>query len=321
MVAPRIDRSQVAISRRRALTGVAGLTFAIALEQGGVSNAAERNAEPRQEGFELSTIAQGVDQSDSASLGRMARQAVIEIFRNRDPTAIDRFFLESFVQHDPNLADGRSGLKAFAEEIASSPKSDVTIYRTLVDGDVVMLHSRYESWRDFPGPVIAFDLFRFAGGKIVEHWGGQELEAPPNPSGHTQVDGPTAVVDRDQTEENRALVRAFKQVVTVELRFDRFDEFIEGDNYTQHASKVGDGTARMKARVSEVAKPGSTPVLLPRRYVAEGNFVLAIVEARTEPPTVNYDLFRVDIGKIAEHWDVLSVIPPRDQWQNANGPF
>jgi predicted SnoaL-like aldol condensation-catalyzing enzyme len=260
-------------------------------------------------------------QSHPADLGAMARQAVIEIFHNRDPAAIDRFFSQSFIQHDPNIADGMSGLTAFVAQIASSPNNNVAIYRTLVDGDIVMLHAKYESWPGFAGPVIAFDLFRFADKKIVEHWGGQELEAPPNPSNHTQVDGPTAVVDRDRTEQNRALVRAFKQVVTVELRFDRVDDFIEGDNYTQHASKVGDGTARMKARVSGVAKPGSTPVLLPRRYVAEGNFVLAIVEARTEPPTVNYDLFRVENGRVAEHWDVLSVIPPPDRRKNANGPF
>jgi predicted SnoaL-like aldol condensation-catalyzing enzyme len=261
------------------------------------------------------------DQAGGADLGAIARRAVIEIFQDRDPAAVDRFFAESFVQHDPNLADGRSGLKAFAADIARAPNSNVTIYRTLVDGDIVMLHSKFEGLRGFAGPVVAFDLFRFADGKIVEHWGGQELEASPNPSGHTQVDGPTAVADGDRTEENRALVRAFKQVVTVELRFDRVDQFIEGDNYTQHASKVGDGTARMKSRVSEVSKPAAAPVLFPRRYVAEGNFVLAVVEARTEPPTANYDLFRVQNGKIAEHWDVLSLIPPRDQWKNANGPF
>jgi len=259
--------------------------------------------------------------ADGADLGAIARRAVIEIFQDRDPSAVDRFFAETFVQHDPNLADGRSGLKAFAAESARSPNSNVTIYRTLVDGDIVMLHSKYEGLRGFAGPVIAFDLFRFAGGKIVEHWGGQEREAAPNPSGHTQVDGPTAVVDRDRTEDNRALVRAFKQEVTVELRFDRVDQFIEGDNYTQHASKVGDGTARMKSRVAEVSKPAAAPVLLPRRYLADGNFVLAVVEARTEPPTANYDLFRIQNGKIAEHWDVLSLIPPRDQWKNANGPF
>lgn len=254
-------------------------------------------------------------------LGATARQAMIEIFRNRDSTAIDRFFSVEFVQHDPNIPDGMAGLRTFVAEVANSPTSNITVYRTVVDGDLVMLHSRYQGLSGFSGPMIAFDLFRFEGGKIVEHWGGQTPETGPNPSGHTQVDGPTAVVDRERTEANRSLVRTFKQVVTVELRFDRVDEFIDRDNYIQHASKVGDGVTRMKARVSEVVKPGGTQVLVPRRYVAEGNFVLAIVEARTEPSTANYDLFRVENGRIVEHWDVLSVIPPHNQWKNTNGPF
>jgi len=258
---------------------------------------------------------------DAQDLGTTARQAVIEIFRNRDSTAIDRFFSEPFVQHDPTIADGLSGLRAFVSELANSRTTNITIYRTVVDGDVVMLHSKYEGWPGFSGPVIVFDLFRFKDDKIVEHWGGQTPETGPNPSGHTQVDGATAIVDRERTEANRTVARSFKQVVTVELRFDRVGEFIEGDHYIQHASKVGDGTARMKALVSQVEKPGGAPVLMPRRYIAEGNFVLCLVEARTEPPTANYDLFRVENGKIAEHWDVLSVVPPENQWKSANGPF
>ena len=47
---------------------------------------------------------------DAQGLGTTARQAVIEIFRNRDSTAMDRFFSEPFVQHDPTIADGLSGL-------------------------------------------------------------------------------------------------------------------------------------------------------------------------------------------------------------------
>jgi predicted SnoaL-like aldol condensation-catalyzing enzyme len=258
---------------------------------------------------------------DTSDLAAMAQQATIAIFRDRDSTAIDRFFSEPFVQHDPNIGDGLPGLRAFVTGLANSPTTNVTIYRTVVDGDIVMLHSRYEGWPDFSEPVIAFDLFRFKDGKIVEHWGGQTPETGPNPSGHTQLDGPTAVVDGKQTEVNRTVVRNFKQAITVELRFDRLDEFIDGDRYIQHASKVGDGTARMKARVSEVEKPGDAPVLIPRRYIAEGNFVLCLVEARTEPPTANYDLFRVENGRIAEHWDVLSVIPPQNRWKNSNGPY
>jgi predicted SnoaL-like aldol condensation-catalyzing enzyme len=258
---------------------------------------------------------------DASDLGATARQATMAIFRDRDSTAIDRFFSELFVQHDPNIGDGLPGVRAFVTELATSPTTNVTIYRTVVDGDIVMLHSKYEGWPGFSGPVIAFDLFRFKDGKIIEHWGGQTPETGPNLSGHTQLDGPTAVVNRKQTEANRTLVRNFKQVVTVELRFDRVGEFIEGDHYIQHASKVGDGTARMKARVSQVEKPGETPVLIPRRYIADGNFVLCLVEARTDPPAANYDLFRVENGRIAEHWDVLSVIPPQNRWKNTNSPF
>jgi predicted SnoaL-like aldol condensation-catalyzing enzyme len=70
-----------------------------------------------------------------------------------------------------------------------------------------------------------------------------------------------------------------------------------------------------------VVTPSADQVLIPRRYIAEGNFVLCLVEARTEPPTANYDLFRVENGKIAEHWDVLSVIPPQNQRKNTNGAF
>jgi predicted SnoaL-like aldol condensation-catalyzing enzyme len=81
------------------------------------------------------------------------------------------------------------------------------------------------------------------------------------------------------------------------------------------------GIARLKSRVSEVAKPDTAPVLIPRRYVAEGNFVLAVVEARTENTTTNYDLFRVENGRIVEHWDVLSAIPALDRRKNENEPF
>jgi predicted SnoaL-like aldol condensation-catalyzing enzyme len=261
-------------------------------------------------------------QPTNDTLGSTAREAMISIFDKKDPSAIDRFFAESFIQHDPNIPDGLAGLKRYAEGIADGPAVKINVHRTLVDGDFVLLHSSYEGLKGKATSLVAFDLFRFEDGKIVEHWGGQEAEAPPNSSGHTQVDGPTNVTDRDKTEANRELVRAFKETVTVQLKFDQIGRFIQEGNYIQHASKIGDGVARMKSRVADVAKPSRVSVLNPRRYVADGNFVLALVEANAEGgPTANYDLFRVDDGRIVEHWDVLSPIPPREQWKNSNGPY
>jgi predicted SnoaL-like aldol condensation-catalyzing enzyme len=261
------------------------------------------------------------DATGSSPLAAKAQEAMIQIFRKRDTTAVDRFFGEPFIQHDPTIGDGLSGLRAFAAEVAGSPDSDITIYRTLVDGDSVLLHSKYQGLKRRNGPLIAFDLFRFKGDKIVEHWGGQYPEAPLNPSGHTQVDGPAAVIDREKTEANRALVQTYRQVVMNQMHFDRIGDFVD-DNFVQHASVLGDGVEALKLRFAEVTKSGTVPTLIPRRYVAEGNFVLSLVEARTDPqPTANYDFFRLANGKIVEHWEVLSPIPPRDQWKNANGPF
>jgi predicted SnoaL-like aldol condensation-catalyzing enzyme len=265
---------------------------------------------------------QGRNVTNSDMLGTKARQAVIDIFRKKDVTAVDRYFGDPFTQHDPNLADGLAGMKSFAAEIASSPNANVNIYRTLVDEDFVLLHSIYEGVARYGGSAIAFDLFRFNDGKIVEHWGGQEPQAPPNLSGRSQVDGPSEIVDREKTEDNRTLVRTYRETVMVSLRFDRIGDFIDDAHYAQHASKIGDGIARLRDRIASVAKEGGQLYLTPRRFVADGNFVLVLTEGDLPSgPTALYDLFRVENGKIVEHWDVLTPIPPRDQWKNANGPF
>jgi predicted SnoaL-like aldol condensation-catalyzing enzyme len=136
------------------------------------------------------------------------------------------------------------------------------------------------------------------------------------------VDGPTEVLDREKTETNRTLVQTYRQTVMVLLRFDRIEEFIEAAHYAQHASKIGDGIARLRERIAGVSKEGGQLYLTPRRFVAEGNFVVVLSEADLPSgPTAVYDLFRVETGKIVEHWDVLTPIPPRDQWKNSNGPF
>jgi predicted SnoaL-like aldol condensation-catalyzing enzyme len=299
------------ISRRHLFT-TGGSTAMIAIVDSASSSLAQSAAS--QTSLDLSTIPD--------TLGAKAREAMIEIFRKKDPTAVDRHFAESFIQHDPRITDGLAGMKTFAADVASSPAADITIYRTLVDGDFVLLHSRYDGVECYGAPVIAFDLFRFKDGKIVEHWGGQEPEAPPNLSGRTQVDGPTEVLDRDKTEANRTLVRTYRETVMVSLRFDRIEEFIEGAHYAQHASKIGDGIARLRDRIASVAKEGGQLFLTPRRFVAEGNFVLVLTEGELPSgPTALYDLFRVENGKIVEHWDVLTPIPPRNQWKNSNGPF
>ncbi len=58
------------------------------------------------------------------------------------------------------------------------------------------------------------------------------------------------------------------------------------------------------------------------QVLAQGNFVLAVSEGTFGgAPTSYYDLWRVENGKIAEHWDVMETIAEKSAWQNQNGKF
>jgi len=56
--------------------------------------------------------------------------------------------------------------------------------------------------------------------------------------------------------------------------------------------------------------------------LGQGNFVLVMSGIKYEgKDAAVYDLFRVEAGKIVEHWDVLELVPPKSAWKNTNGKF
>jgi predicted SnoaL-like aldol condensation-catalyzing enzyme len=50
------------------------------------------------------------------------------------------------------------------------------------DGDIVMIHGRYVGWAE--KPLVAVDIFRVQGGKLVEHWDVLQEEVPATASGN-----------------------------------------------------------------------------------------------------------------------------------------
>lgn len=58
------------------------------------------------------------------------------------------------------------------------------------------------------------------------------------------------------------------------------------------------------------------------QVLGESNFVLAISEGHLGGRhSAFYGLFRVENGKIAEHWDTIEAIPVRADWKNDNCKF
>ncbi len=223
------------------------------------------------------------------------KEQVVEIFESietgdRKPLAY--ISPNRYIQHNLALADGLAGVTTLWQ---SRPKGSVRVnpVRVFQDGDFVFAHTEY----DLAILRVGFDIWRFEDGMIVEHWDNhQEKANKPSPSGHTMTDGPTTASDLDKTEANKALMRTY------------MDDLLNGRRFTGLQSLAKEGLAAKYDRV--------------HRVLVEGNFVLVVAEGSFgELPSSYYDLYRIQNGKIAEHWDTIQPIPPRAEWKNSNGKF
>lgn len=235
-----------------------------------------------------------------------------------DQTPISYINPNKYIQH--NLAVG-DGLAGFGEVIKHAPEDGfkAKVVRSFENDNYTFSHTIY----DFFGPKVGFDIFRFEDGKIVEHWDNLAELTPVNPSGHSQTDGNTELKDLDKTEVNKALVNDFLNTVLVNGGFDKMANYFDGDNYIQHNSMIGDGLSGLGKALEDMAKNGVTMVYdKVHKVLGEGNFVLAVSEGKfAGKHTSFYDLFRIENGKIAEHWDIIETIAPEDTWKNTNGKF
>jgi len=236
-----------------------------------------------------------------------------------DAAAVAVINPSKYIQHNPMVGDGLAGFGELMKQLPPG-SAKVSTVRAFQDGDFVFTHTEY----NFFGPKIGFDLFRFEDGKIVEHWDNlQEWRDKPNPSGRTMTDGSTTVRDLDKTEANKALIAAFVNEVLVQGQMDKVRNFFAGDSYLQHNPMVADGVSGLGAALAEMAKQGIAMKFdRVHKILGEGNFVLTVAEGSFGgKPTSFYDLYRVEGGKIAEHWDVIETLLPSDQHKNKNGKF
>lgn len=264
-----------------------------------------------------------ISEEDTNMTNKEKALALINTFASGDSEKAKALLAPGYIQH--NLAYG-TGADAFVGSVAylaSAPvKTTVNNIRAFEDGDKVFLQTVYNFAG--AGEQVAFDIFRFdADGKIAEHWDNLAAKAEPNPSGHTQVDGYNSLEDLDKTEENRELIKNFLHDVMQGKAPEKTPSYFDGDIYIQHNAGIADGLSGLGAALEALGKQGIQMIYdTVHQVLAEGNYVLAVSEGSFGGvPTSYYDLWRIENGKIAEHWDVMETIAEKDTWQNQNGKF
>ena len=224
-----------------------------------------------------------------------------------------------YIQHNPQTHEGSEGLAALFKRLSkTSPR--VNIVRVFEDDDFVFAHTEY----DFATRNIGFEIFRFENDQTVEHWDNIQSRQGPNTAGFSMVDGVIEVSDLELTEENRGIIKLFVDEVLIQSQLEKLSNYISEEHFTEHNPNFSNDLSGLKSVLSGAKNDDSISVKYEKchRLLAEGNFVLSVCEGYANNiHTSFFDLYRLDKGKIVEHWDTTELIPLRSEWKNNNGKF
>jgi predicted SnoaL-like aldol condensation-catalyzing enzyme len=256
------------------------------------------------------------DDEDTISNAEKTKR-IINSLSSGDTQPINDYISDNpvYKQHNLNSPDGKAAVLSFQTQ-AKAGGLTTSIQRTFTDGSYVFTHTQCNNL--FGSNQVSFDVFRYdANGKAVEHWDNLQAIASNNPGGHSLIDGSTTLTDLNKTEANRTLVTNFLNEVLVGHTFTNLGNYI-ATNYIQHNPGIADGLASVQAATSVLAQLNYKP----KKILAQGNFVLAMSEVEGFGSSLAvYDMWRIENGKLAEHWDIIETIPAQSTWQNNNGKF
>jgi predicted SnoaL-like aldol condensation-catalyzing enzyme len=114
-----------------------------------------------------------VTRAPEASLDRLPERnkalvlsAMTSLFQQRDASAVDRLYTPDYVQHNPQIPQGRDALRLLVAGLPANVFYEPGLM--VAEGDFVAIHGRITGWAEVPQVVV--DLFRIQDGKLAEHW-------------------------------------------------------------------------------------------------------------------------------------------------------
>jgi predicted SnoaL-like aldol condensation-catalyzing enzyme len=121
--------------------------------------------------------------TDTAAKNReIVETFVNDVFVNHDLSRLDSYMKDDYIQHNPDVAQGKQGFVDFFEQtFRAIPDFKYTLMKIVADGDLVMIYCTTSgthtggAWleKQPTGNKLYFnvvDIFRMQDGMIAEHW-------------------------------------------------------------------------------------------------------------------------------------------------------
>jgi predicted SnoaL-like aldol condensation-catalyzing enzyme len=131
----------------------------------------------------------------------------------------------------------------------------------------------------------------------------------------------TATAQPSRLELNKRIASEFYDAAINRKDFAAASQYLDSD-YRQHNPTAADGAEGLRAFIDFLRTRFPNQRGDIKRVIAEGDLVVLHVHSTRgdgTPGRAIVDIFRVESGKVVEHWDVIQDIPA--QSANANGMF
>ncbi len=249
------------------------------------------------------TSADVAETSTTAGTAADSPRAVVEEFVQRVLIDGDLAAIGDLVSPDllrvPSSDDGAAGLSV---SLAAAPPSAMETHVVIAEGDrVAVLYTKDDPTLP-TGRFEGLDIYVVRNGVIVEQ---TELTSTANgaPAGSLPptLTQPVVPATAAEVESNRQLARAFFAELFGNGDPTAVDRYVS-PGYVQHNPSVAPGAQGLK---DLIAATGPSPMegLGAGGALAEGNFVVNISELPIAEDFLLVDVFRVEGGLLAEHWD------------------
>ena len=233
-----------------------------------------------------------------------------------------KYYSPDFIQHNPQIANGRKGDQDF---IAAREQRDPghflpleqwvnKIDHVLVDGKYFAIHHRLYTSAQDRGRVF-LDIWRVENGKMVEHW--DVIQDIPEQAKNDNTMWGDLVPSRRPTGSDPSPQSVIRDYLRIGLEqgepYAAAEKYL-ADDFRQHSPHIPDGKAAALAYFAARAAlaPAQPRISSVSHIVSDNDLVLVTRHVTTGPQdrgSMYADLFKVQRGKIVEHWDVIQSVP------------